>query len=194
MHVFAYVHNTRMRSPARSGAGLLDGVNWATWPPISVVGSGITRGEDGTAYPTAVLDVSGRPDVADLARVHAIEGVGDITTHVSVLDGSALLTVTMTRPVSSCFSILFPLPESRPLLDHAAVVGNLLLATTVPSPDDANPLWLAIDIDGPRLAAVLQQTCLSGGGARDAVPRPVIDHGRRRSGGTTTSITPVATS
>lgn len=122
--------------------------------PLTVMESGITFGEDGTEYPTAVIDVTGRPDVADLARVHALEGVGDITTYVALDDGAALLTVVMTMPVSSRFSIRFPLPESRPLLDHAAVSGHLLLATTAPA-HDPHPLWLAVDLDGPHLGAVL---------------------------------------
>lgn len=125
-------------------------------PPLSVLDTGITVADDGTPYPTAVIDVSGRPDVADLARVHAIEGIGDITTSLTFQGDAAVLTVSLTRPVTSEFAVAFPLPECRPVLEHAAETGNLLLATTSPSLDgDANPLWLAIDLDGARLVELL---------------------------------------
>jgi hypothetical protein len=123
---------------------------------IAVLDSGVTFDEDGVRYPTVVIDVSNRPDVADLARVHAIEGVGDITTLLTIDGDTAVLTVQLTRPVSTEFSIAFPLPESRAVLDDAATTGNLLLATTPPGDGtDRHPLWLAIDLDGERLAALL---------------------------------------
>lgn len=123
--------------------------------PLVVVDTGITYGDDGTAYPTAVLDVSERSDVADLGRVHAIEGIGDLTTSLAITGNTALLTVAMTRPVRNEFTIAFVLPECQPLLEHAAATGSLLLATTTPSSEGDHPLWLAINIDGPRLAALL---------------------------------------
>jgi hypothetical protein len=129
--------------------------------PIAVLDAGITFADDGTAYPTVVLDVAGRPDVADLARVHAIEGIGDLTTSLAVADPVVFLTVRLTNPVRASFTIAFSVPEHLEVLEHAALTGNLLLATTTPSPDGDNPLWLAIDLDGPRLAALLAR--LDGG-------------------------------
>lgn len=124
--------------------------------PLVVLDTGITFADDGTPYPTAVLDVSDRPDVADLARVHAIEGIGDLTTSLAVDGDTVVLTVSLTRPVVNEFSIAFPLPESRPVLDHAARTDSLLLATTSPAADvDEHPLWLAIDLVGARLTALL---------------------------------------
>lgn len=117
--------------------------------------AGITFGDDGTAYPTVVLDVGDRPDVTDLARVHAIEGIGDLTTTLALSHTGLLLTVRLTSPVRASFTIAFAVPDHLEVLEHAALTGNLLLATTVPSPDGNNPLWLAIDLDGPRLAALL---------------------------------------
>lgn len=124
-------------------------------PAVAVLEAGITLGDDGTAYPTVVLDVAGRPDVADLARVHAVEGIGDVATSVAVTEAGLLLTVRLTRPVRAAFSIAFVLPDHLEVLVHAAVAGSLLLATTAPSATGDNPLWLAIDLDGERLAAVL---------------------------------------
>lgn len=117
--------------------------------------AGITFADDGTAYPTVVLDVTDRPDVADLARVHAIEGIGDLVTTVAMAETGVFLTVRLTSPVRASFTIAFSVPEHLEVLEHAALTGNLLLATTIPAPDGDNPPWLAIDLDGPRLAALL---------------------------------------
>jgi len=122
---------------------------------IAVLDAGVTVGDDGVAYPTVVLDVAGRPDVADLARVHAIEGIGDVATSAAITDTGVMLTVRLTRPVRAAFSIAFVLPDHFEVLVHAALAGSLLLATTAPSPEGDNPLWLAIDLDGVRLAELL---------------------------------------
>lgn len=122
---------------------------------LTIVGAGTTVADDGVAYPTIVLDVSGRPDVADLARVHAIEGIGDVETLVEVTDDAVVLTVRLSRPVRASFDIRFELPELLPLLTDAVLAGHLLLATTPPTAAGQHPLWLAIDLDGPTLAAAL---------------------------------------
>lgn len=130
--------------------------------PIDVVDAGITIDEDGTAFPTVVIDVTARPDVADLPRVHALEGIGDIRTLVDVTDDELLLTVLLTTPVVARFSIRFSLAAHLEVLAHAAIAGHLLLATTDPTSaanrdavDGPEPVWLAIDIDRARLAEVL---------------------------------------
>lgn len=121
--------------------------------PIEVLDTGVTVDEDGTAFPTVVLAVADRPDVADLPRVHAQEGIGDIRTLVDVHGDELLMTVLLTAPVTARFTVRFSLEEHVEVLAHAAVAGHLLLATS--DPNDDRPLWLAIDIDGPRLAEVL---------------------------------------
>lgn len=133
-----------------------------SWPPVepppaeplTVLGSGWTVDRNGALHPTVVLDVAGRPDVSDLPRVHATEGVGDLATSM-VLDGDeVLLVVTMTTPVRASFSMRLRLPEHAAVLDAAALADRLVLATT--EPDDGESLWLAIDLDGERLAELLR--------------------------------------
>lgn len=133
--------------------------------PLVVVDTGMTESDDGTRFPTAVIDATGRPDVTDLARVHAVEGIGDVATYLEVTDDSLLLTVRLTRPVMAEFVVRFELPAGLPVLADAAVAGHLLLATTTPdvhgesgatgADATAHPAWLAVDIDGARLAEVL---------------------------------------
>jgi hypothetical protein len=129
--------------------------------PIDVADTGIAIDEDGAAFPTVVIDVTDRPDVADLPRVHAQEGIGDIRTLVEVAGDELLLTVVVTTPVAARFSIRFSIAAHVEVLAHAAIAGHLLLATTdpvaAPDPDEAGPepVWLAIDIDRARLAEVL---------------------------------------
>ena len=142
----------------------------STIEPLVVIDTGVTESDDGTRYPTAVIDATGRPDVTDLARVHAVEGIGDVATFLELTDPALLLTVRLTRPVIAEFTVRFELPAGLAVLADAAVAGHLLLATTVPdvspageapgvdAPDvDASrhPAWLAVDVDGARLAEVL---------------------------------------
>ena len=124
-------------------------------PPLEVIGAGTTVAEDGTPYPTVVLDVTGRPDVADLARVHAVEGIGDVETDAVVTDDAVVLTVRLTRPVRVSFDVRLAVPGLLEVLTDAVIAERLLLATTPPSSVGEHPLWLAIDLDGPSLAAAL---------------------------------------
>lgn len=135
---------------------------------FAVVETGTTIDEDGRRWPTAVIDAKGHPEITDLARVHAVEGIGDIATEAMLLDvddeslvpGSVehflALAVVITVPVSMSFVVAFALPAHREVLDAAVRDGHLVIATTDPeSAATDNPLWLAIDIDPPSLADVL---------------------------------------
>jgi hypothetical protein len=130
-------------------------------PPLfDVVDTGTTIDVDGRAWPTAVIDAVGHPAVADLARVHAVEGIGDVETRASlVVDRGAqllLLGVRLTVPVRCAFALAFRLPEHRAVLDDAGSTGRLTIATSPPDATaDDRTVWLAIDLDGERLAAVL---------------------------------------
>jgi len=42
---------------------------------------GRTLVDENKWMPTVTIDVSESPAIADLARVHAVEGVGDVSTH-----------------------------------------------------------------------------------------------------------------
>ena len=121
--------------------------------PLDVVDTGVTIDHDGVTFPTVVIDVTDRPDVADLPRVHAQEGIGDIRTLVDVRGDEMLMTVLLTTPVAARFTVRFSLESHVQLLAHAAIAGHLLLATSDPTGEQ--PLWLAIDIDRRRLAEVL---------------------------------------
>ena len=128
--------------------------------PLQVLDIGRTLGEDDDWYPTVVVDVSDRPDVADLARVHAVEGVGDLTSYVSASDGGLLLEVALSHPVECRFAVDLRLPEHLPLIVEAAECGRLLVATTPPgaaSPTggEVNPAWLALYLDRGLLASAL---------------------------------------
>ena len=115
--------------------------------------------------PTVVLDAAGHPEIADLARVHAIEGVGDVKTTGRQVAGAGpvghdlfLLGVSMTSPVRAAFALALPLPESRDFLVDAAEVGRLALATTsIETVAADRPMWLAIDLDRSALLAALDR-------------------------------------
>ena len=119
---------------------------------VAILSCGTTLSEDGTLHPTVVLDVGDRPDIADLARVHALDGVGDIRTSLRVEGSTPTLQVQLTTPVDASFRIAFATPEHHRTLVEAAVMGTLLLATSAPEDAAHETAWLAVDIDGERLA------------------------------------------
>lgn len=127
--------------------------------PVGVLGAGFTLGTDDIVYPTIVLDVGDRPDVADLARVHAAEGVGDIATAGGVVDDGLLLVVGLTSPVRAAFAISVSDPEHLAVVREGAAEGHLLLATTVPDADGRvdESTWLAVDLEPGALTAVLDE-------------------------------------
>jgi hypothetical protein len=141
-------------------------------PVFAVIDIGMTLDADGGYWPTAVIDVGpGDEAISDLARVHAVEGIGDIRTEAAALALPAdqvtdeathlfLLAVMITTPVRCTFGISFVLPAQGRVLSDAAEHGHLVIATTPPDeaaavaddPDGLAPLWLAIDIDADLLA------------------------------------------
>ena len=126
-----------------------------------VLDAGTTIDADGERLPTVVIDAGGHPEVADLARVHAVEGIGEIATEaVAVPAGEGawrfLLAVIISTPVRCSFVLEFALPPHRRVLDEAAAAGHLVIATTPPERAAADqPLWLAIDLDARSLLDAL---------------------------------------
>lgn len=128
-----------------------------TGDSVEVVTAGVTLGDDGVTYPTVVLDAVDRPDITDLPRVHALEGIGDLATLAVRTAGGVDLTIELSRPVVARFRVRFRLPDHRVVLADAAATGTLLLATTAPTSEAQNPVWLAVDLDGPSLRSVIEQ-------------------------------------
>lgn len=107
---------------------------------------------DLVALPSVALDISERPDVADLSRVHAIEGVGDIRTLATRSEGGVRFDVVLTSPVR-CHLAFVISTEHEQILEHAAYQQTLVLATGDPTIVGAT--WLAVNIDGDALRAAL---------------------------------------
>jgi len=118
---------------------------------------GRTLVDENKWMPTVTIDVSQSPAVADLARVHAVEGVGDVSTHAIRQDDSVVLGVQMTSPVRAMFAVAFSYAQHREFLKDVAEAGALIFATTdVENADDDQPLWLSVDIDGSALLETLR--------------------------------------
>jgi hypothetical protein len=125
-----------------------------------VLDTGTTIDVDGAGWPTVVIDASDHPEIRDLPRVHAVEGVGDIRTEALRIPGATgdllLLGVRITRPVHCAFALAFGLPGQQHVLLEAAEAGHLMVATTPPSQVTSNrPLWLAIDLDRDAIRAAV---------------------------------------
>ena len=118
---------------------------------------GRTLVDENKWLPTVTIDVSESPQVADLARVHAVEGVGDVSTHAIRQDDSVVLGVQMTSPVRAMFAVAFSYAQHREFLKDVAEAGALIFATTdVENAHDDQPLWLSVDIDGSALLETLR--------------------------------------
>ena len=107
--------------------------------------------------PTVTIDVSQSPEVADLARVHAVEGIGDVSTHAIRQDDTVLVGVQLTSPVQATFAVAFSFSLHQEFLNEVADAGSLVFATTATeSAHEDRPLWLSVDIDGTALRQTLQ--------------------------------------
>ena len=119
---------------------------------------GRTLLEENVWMPTVTIDVSQSPEVADLARVHAIEGIGDVSTHAIRQDDTVLVGVQLTSPVQATFAVAFSYSLHQEFLNEVADAGSLVFATTATeSAQEDRPLWLSVDIDGTALRQTLAQ-------------------------------------
>lgn len=123
--------------------------------PLRSLGT-IVDADDGRVIPAAVLDSAGRPDVADLIRVHASEGIGDLRCGVGLWDvgdpsGWLLrLEVTVDHPVACRFHVVLGWSASRAWLEAVANAGAVALAT-----GDSEGRWLMLNVDPKRLGSLL---------------------------------------
>ena len=108
---------------------------------------------DGDVWmPTVTIDASQSPEVADLARVHAVEGIGDVSTHAIRQDDTVVVGVQLTSPVQAIFAVAFSYSLHREFLNEVADAGTLVFATTdAQTAHEDRPLWLSVDIDGNAL-------------------------------------------
>ena len=120
---------------------------------------GRTLVDENKWMPTVTIDVSQSPEVADLARVHAVEGIGDVSTHAIRQDDAVVLGVQLTTPVRAVFAVAFSYAQHREFLKDVAEAGALIFATTdVENAIEDQPLWLSVDIDGSALLETLRNS------------------------------------
>ena len=113
---------------------------------------GHTLVDENVWMPTVTIDVSQAPEVADLARVHAVEGIGDVSTHAIRQDDAIVVGVQLTSPVQAMFAVAFSYALHAEFLKEVADAGSLIFATTdVEAAHEEHPLWLSVDIDGEAL-------------------------------------------
>ena len=118
---------------------------------------GRTLVDENKWMPTVTIDVSQSPEVADLARVHAVEGIGDVSTHAIRQDDAVVLGVQLTSPVQAIFAVAFSYAQHREFLKDVAEAGALIFATTdVENAIEDQPLWLSVNIDGNALLETLR--------------------------------------
>jgi hypothetical protein len=117
---------------------------------------GHTLLDENTWMPTVTIDVSQSPAVADLARVHAVEGIGNVSTHAIRQDDTVLVGVQLTSPVQATFAVAFSYELHRDFLNEVADAGTLVFATTdTETAHEERPLWLSVFIDGVALRQTL---------------------------------------
>lgn len=112
--------------------------------------------EENVWMPTVTLDVSQSPEIADLARVHAVEGVGDVSTHAIRQGDTVVIGVHLTSPVQATFMVAFTYSLHREFLYEVADAGSLVFATTNAGvAHEEWPLWLSVFVDGVGLRQAL---------------------------------------
>ena len=137
---------------------------------VPVVSAGAIEA-DGEVLPAVVLDAAGRPDVADLARVHAVEGMGDLRSGVGLYDVGprsdwlVRVEVLVDDPVRCRFHLVLDAGEGQALLAAAADRGALAIGCDPPERSG----WLAVHVDAEALLPVLARLAegAPGGGAAD---------------------------
>ena len=117
---------------------------------------GHTLVDENAWMPTVTIDVSQAPEVADLARVHAVEGIGDVSTHAIREGDAVVIGVQLTSPVQAMFAVAFSYSLHVEFLNEVANAGSLIFATTdVNAAHEDRPLWLSVDIDGDALRQIM---------------------------------------
>ena len=113
---------------------------------------GHTLIDENVWMPTVTIDTSQSPEVADLARVHAVEGIGDVSTHAIREGDAVVIGVQLTSPVQAVFAVAFSYALHGEFLKEVANAGSLIFATTdAETAHEDRPLWLSVDIDGEAL-------------------------------------------
>ncbi len=122
-------------------------------PVFVPLATGTTLDDDGGRLPTVVIDTSEAPEISDLARVHSIEGIGDIRTEAVRTGSLIVLGIRMTVPVDATFAIAVDLDQHGAFLADVVDRGGFVIAHTDPErAAEERPTWLAVDIDGESLA------------------------------------------
>lgn len=117
---------------------------------------GRTLSDENVWLPTVTIDTSQSPEVADLARVHAVEGIGDVSTHAIRQDDTVVVGVQLTSPVQAMFAVAFSYSLHAEFLKDVADAGSLIFATiNVEAAHEEHPLWLSVDIDGDALRQMM---------------------------------------
>lgn len=110
--------------------------------------------------PAVCLDARDRPEVGDLARVHASEGVGDLRLGLGVwdlgppTDWLVRLEVVVTLPVVCRFFWCVAWEDHQAWLDRVGSVGVVAVGTLGLDGEPGGD-WLVMNVAGERLAPVL---------------------------------------
>lgn len=125
---------------------------------IEVVSTGIILDPDDAATVAAmILDATSRPDVADLARVHATEGIGDVRCGLGVYDVGppdswlVRLEVSVDHPVQCRFHTVVDWDGNREWLGAIVDGGAVAIGT-----GDATGTWLRLNVDPELVGPVLE--------------------------------------
>lgn len=125
---------------------------------VEVVSTGMIIDPDDAATVAAmVLDTTNRPDVADLTRVHATEGIGDVRCGLGVYDIGpsdgwlVRLEVSVDHPVHCRFHTVVDWIGHREWLGTIVDGGAVAIGTG----DDAGT-WLRLNVDPELVSPVLE--------------------------------------
>lgn len=96
--------------------------------PVVADGGLAVRGQaGGRLVPVVMIDMAGRPDVAELVRVHEHSGMGDCSSQWGGSSNRLILQLRFQRPIELAIGLTFELPQQAGLVDQILAAKAVIL-------------------------------------------------------------------
>jgi hypothetical protein len=121
-------------------------------PVVADGGLAIKGQVGGRLVPVVMVDMTGRPDVAELVRIHEHLGMGDCFSQWAQAGNRLMLRLQFERPIELAIGLTFELPQ------QAGLVDQILSARAVYLQHGVEGDSMSTTMDNPRLVIELPPT------------------------------------